>query len=107
MQTCDYIVIVIIHVDDLIMVANNVDMINELKSSFERKFEMSDLGKLHLFFGVHFERNRRMHTIIIHQRSYIETILERFGMDDCKPIAIPLDTKTSLAKFSEEEYKEH
>ena len=28
-------------------------------------------------------------------------------MGDCKPIAIPLDTKTSLAKLSEGEYKEH
>ena len=29
LQTCHYIVIVIIYVDDLIILANNVDMVNE------------------------------------------------------------------------------
>ena len=95
-----------IYVDDLNILASNVDMINELKFSFEREFKMSNLGKLHFFLGVHFERNRRMHTTTMHQRSYIETDLERFGMGDCKPIATLLDTKTSLVKL-EEEYKKH
>jgi hypothetical protein len=107
LQTCHYIVIVIIYVDDLIILASNVDVINELKASLESEFEMSDLGELHFFLGVHFERDRKTRTITMHQRSYIETILERFGMADCKPIATPLDAKTSLVKLSEEEYEEH
>ena len=107
LQTPDYIVIVIIYVDDLIILASNVDTINDLKSNLEREFEMSDLGKLHYFLGVHFERDRRMRIITIHQQSYIKTILEQFGMGDCRPIATPLNTKTSLSKLSEDEYKEH
>ena len=107
LQTYQYIVIVIIYVDDLIILASDVDMINELKASLEREFEMSDLGELHFFLGVHFERDRRSRTITMHQRSYIETILERFGMADCKPIATPLDAKTPLPKLSDEEHEEH
>jgi hypothetical protein len=89
------------------MLANNVDVINELKFSLKKEFEMSDLGELYFFLGVHFKRDRRYRTITIHQRSYIETILERCGITDCKPIATSLDTKTSLVKLSEEEYEEH
>jgi hypothetical protein len=92
--------IVIIYVDDLIILASNVDMINELKASLERKFEMSDLGELYFFLKVHFERDRKSRTITMHQQSYIESVLERFGMADCKPIGTPLDSKTSLAKLS-------
>ena len=99
--------IVIIYIDDLLIWASNVDVINDLKSSLQSKFEMSDLAELHFFLGVHFERDRRSRTITIHQRSYIETILERFGMADCKPIATRLDAKTSLVKLLEEEYEEH
>ena len=54
LQTCDYIIIVIIYVDDLIILASNVNMINELKSSLKREFDMSDLGELHFVLGVHF-----------------------------------------------------
>jgi hypothetical protein len=68
---------------------------------------MSDLGELHFFIGVHFKRDRKTRTITMHQQRYIEIILEQFGMADFKPIATPLDAKTSLVKFSNEEYEEH
>ena len=99
--------IVIIYVDDLVILSSDVEMIIELKVSLERKFEMSDLGELHFFLGVHFREGWRSRTITIHQRSYIESILERFGMVDCKPIATPLNAKTSLPKLSDEEHEEH
>ena len=82
-------------------------MINKLKSSLEHEFRISDLSKLHFFLGAHFERDRRTRIISMHQQSYIKTILEQFGTGDCKPIATLLNTKTSLSKLSEDEYKEH
>lgn len=107
LQTYNYIMIVIIYVNDLIILVNNVDMIIELKSSLKREFEMSDLGKLYFFLRVHFERDRRTCTNTMDQQSYIEIILEQFGMGDCKPMGTLLNTKTSLAKNLEEKYEEH
>ena len=49
LQTCHYIVIITIYVDDLIILASNVDMINELKFSLEHSFKMNDLGELYFF----------------------------------------------------------
>ena len=68
---------------------------------------MSDLGELHFFLGVHIERDRVAHTITMHQRSYIEEVLKRFGMEDCKPISTPLDVKAQLVKLMDEEHEEH
>ena len=59
--------IVITYVDNLIILASNVDMINELKASLEWEFKMSDLNELHFFLGVHFEKDGRSRTIIMHQ----------------------------------------
>ena len=50
------------YVDNLVILLRDMDMINELKASLERKFEMSDLGELNFFLGDHFERNRRPRT---------------------------------------------
>jgi hypothetical protein len=106
-QTRRYILIVLIYVDDLILLSSDKEKMSELKASLEEEYNMSDLGELHFFLGVHIERNRAARTITLHQRSYIEEVLERFGMADCKPIGTPLDAKTQLVKLSIEEYEEH
>ena len=107
MQTSHYIVIVIIYVDDLIMMASDMEVLKEVKSRLEEEYNMSDLGELHFFFGVQIERNRAAHTITLHQGHYIEEVLVRFGMEDCKPIGTPLDPKAALVKLTDEEYEQH
>jgi len=44
-QTGEYLLIVIIYVDDLIILASNVSILKWLKSRLEDEFEMSDLGE--------------------------------------------------------------
>ena len=70
----------------------------------EEEYDMSDLSELHFFLGVHIERDRAAHTITMHQRSYIEEVLKRFGMEDCKPISTSLDVKAQLVKLTDEEH---
>lgn len=38
----------IIYVDDLIILASNVDSLKRLKAKLEQEFEISDLSELHL-----------------------------------------------------------
>ena len=67
---------------------------------------MSDLGELHFFLGVQIERNRAARTLTKYQKSYIEGVLSCFGMEECKPLATPLDVKATLVKPSQEELEE-
>src|SRR5665213_3071401 len=106
-QTGTYFIAVVIYVDDLIIMASDMVVMNELKSKLEEEYDMSDLGELHFFLGVHIERDRAARTITMHQGSYIEGVLKRFGMDDCKPVGTPLDPKAALVKFTNEEYDQH
>ena len=106
-QTSKSLLIVIIYVDDLIILASDMDMMKGLKFKLEEEYDMSDLGELHFFLGVHIERDRAARTITMHQRSYIEEVLKQFGMEDCKPISTPLDVKAQLVKLTDEEHEEH
>ena len=106
MQSSTHIVIVIIYVDDLIILASDMTKLMEFKAKLEKEFDMSDLGELHFFLGVQIERNRAARTLTMHQRSYIEDVLSRFGMEECKPLATPLDVKAILVKPSQEELEE-
>jgi len=67
-QTGEYLLIVIIYVDDLIILASNVSILKWLKSRLEDEFEMSDLGGLHYCLGVEFERDRANRTITMRNR---------------------------------------
>jgi hypothetical protein len=66
---------------------------------------MSDLGELHYCLGVEFERDRAYHTITICQSKYIEEVLKRFNMEECKPIGTLLDVNSKLLKLTDEEFQ--
>ena len=66
-QCGEYLFVVIIYVDDLIIMASNCDVLKWLKTKLEGEFEMSDLGELHFCLGVEFKKDRRAHTIIMSQ----------------------------------------
>jgi hypothetical protein len=92
-------------VDDLIILASYVNILKWLKSRLEDEFEMSDLGELQYCLGVEFERDLANRTITMSQRKYIEEVLKRFNMEECKPIGTPLDVNSKLLKLTEEEFQ--
>ena len=98
--------IVIIYVDDLIILTSDMTKLMEFKAKLEKEFDMSDLRELHFFLGVQIERNKATRTLTMHQKSYIEGVLSRFGMEECKPLATPLDVKAILMKPCQEELEE-
>ena len=80
-------VIVIIWVDDLIISASNVILLQSVKDSLNSRFKMKDLGVLSWFLGTEFKCSED--AIEMSQRQYIEKLLERFGMAECKPKVTP------------------
>jgi len=105
-QTGEYLLIVIIYVDDLIILASIMKMMEWLKSKLEDEFDMSDLGELHYCLGIEFKRDRAKRTITMSQRKYIEKVLKRYNMEDCKPIGTPLDANCKLLKLTEKEFED-
>ena len=87
-QQGKYLVILIMYVDDLIITGNNDDHIEQVKKELHAGFKMIDLGLLHYYIGV--EVFQRPHQIFISQSKYAAKILQRFGMQDCKPVLTPM-----------------
>eukprot|EP00253_Pinus_taeda_P016326 PITA_16326 len=46
------LIILVLYVDDLILTGSDPNLINHMKSSLKKKFEMIDLGHLHYFLGL-------------------------------------------------------
>ena len=89
--------IIAVYVDDLIIVTRTPEKMRTVKNGLATRFCMKDLGRLHYCLGItiEYDMNNSMH---IHQRQYIQTLLERYGLSEMKSSSTPADTSVKLVK---------
>lgn len=85
----DGTLVVVLYVDDLIIAGSNKQIVDDFKQAIAERFQMKDLGELKWILGMSIKRNRQDRTLEVSQGVYIERMLERYGMADCKPVATP------------------
>jgi hypothetical protein len=95
-------ILLVIHVDDIVIASNDLHAIREFKEAMSQTFDMSDLGELSYYLGIKITRDRAHKSVEMSQTHYIKEVLQRFGMEDCKPVGTPLDVKTRLGPFDGE-----
>jgi hypothetical protein len=89
---------VLVYVDDLLLVTNDTARLTNTKAALSSRFDMKDMGEAHFILGVQIRRDRAKRQLFLSQAEYIRTVLERFGMQDCRPTATPMATGTKLLK---------
>ncbi|KAI5330093.1 hypothetical protein L3X38_029490 [Prunus dulcis] len=95
------LIIVSIYVDDIVYTGNSERMLAEFKREMMQRYEMSDLGLLHHFLGMGILQTDQ--GVFIHQNKYAKSLLVKFGLEDCKPVSIPLPIGEKLKKVDESE----
>ena len=92
---------IIVWVDDLLIAASNQEILNKVKGVLSQNFKMKDLGVLSYFLGIQFSFNKN--SIVMEQSKYVDKILERFNMTNCKtkPTPCPLGINKDLGKYSQ------
>ena len=100
-------VILALYVDDLLILSEDINEVLKVKAALAQTFEMVDFGEVSVVLGMRITRDRERGVLCIDQEKYAEEVLRRFGMENCKPISIPLPTDQKLVKaqgaFTEEE----
>ena len=86
--------ILLLYVDDLIIIGNDTENIKNLKSKLHEDFEMTDLGAASHYLGI--EIHRKEEGIFIHQQGYIQKLLQKFNLENCNPVKLPIDPSTIL-----------
>lgn len=106
------VIYVLIYVDDVLIASNSLKAVQTLKKKFSAEFEMKDLQEVRNFLGLNIQRDREAGLMKIDQKAYIEAVLERFGMGNCKPSPVPMDPHLRLEKgndpksFTDKPYRE-
>ena len=79
---------ILVYVEDvLVMAKRNVDAL-DLKGLLMTTFKMRDLGLAKNFLGVHVHQDDT--AMFLSQKTYMESILRRFGMEESKSALTPL-----------------
>ena len=97
------IMIIAVYVDDTIICCNDINMLNSEKKRLSNRFEMDDRGKVHFILGMEVSRDRKKKILTIDQKLYLNNVLKRFGMEDCKPVSTPIEPGNKLVKFTADE----
>jgi len=85
---------ILVYVDDMIITGNEETEIVAVKSSLHSQFHMKDLGVLRYFLGL--EVARSVKGIFICQRKYALELIHEVGLDNAKPLQVPMDTNVKL-----------
>ena len=91
-------------VNDILLASNDLGLLCETKQTLTRFFDMKDLGEASFVLGIEIHRDRSRHTLGLSQKAYINRILERFNMQNCKPGEVPVvkGDKIKYGEMSEE-----
>lgn len=94
----DTIVIALLYVDDIILTGNNRDKIIETKRRLSNEFKMKHLGEPKKFLGIEIERDLNMCVMNLTQTKFIDSMLKRFGLLNCRPCSTPMQTNQAERK---------
>ena len=90
------LIIVVLHVDDMAMATKHMKKIDEFKAHLTKTFEVSFKGTISEFLGLNFEYDKENRCLSMNQSSYINQIVERFGMSNCKQVKTPIGTDVKI-----------
>ena len=90
--------IIAVYVDDILLATKSKKRFEEVKSKLSAEFEVKDLGHLQYLLGVSIIQNRTEKSVWIGQPTYTLNVLEKFGLKDAKPVAMPVCVSSKLSK---------
>lgn len=92
----DFCTYLVIYVDDIVIFSRYQETINEIVQRIQNKYEARDLGEITHFLGVNIMRGNEG-DIKINQEVYIQELLEKYGLQECRPAYTPLEPGNSIS----------
>ena len=93
-------IIVALFVDDLIVITNSIDFLKILKDGLQKVCTIKDLGPIRRCLGINVRRDKENGTIELDQANYITSLLNTFGMGECRGTSTPMEVNGSPSSTS-------
>ena len=100
-RTTGSIEVIAVWVDDLLLFTSDTTLMSKMKLELKSIFKITDLGDPAKIVGIEIKRDCVKRTIMISQKQYIDTILQREELQNAHPVAIPMDPNLQLQPLGE------
>nr|GEY31532.1 ribonuclease H-like domain-containing protein [Tanacetum cinerariifolium] len=84
----------LIYMDDIILTASSLALLQQIIHSLHNEFDMTDLGAFNYFLGIF--ANRNSIGLFLSRKKYAILLLELAHMVHCNPSRTPVDTESKL-----------
>lgn len=91
--------ILVLYVDDILIAANDMGMLRDVKKYLSSNFEMKDMGEASYVIGIEIIRDRSQGLLSLSQKGYINKVLKRYGMDKCSIGKAPIQKGDQFSKM--------
>ena len=92
-------VILVLYVDDILLAANDMGMLHDVKKYLSKNFEMKDMGEASYVIGIEIFRDRSQGLLSLSQEGYINKILKRYKMEKCSAGITPIQKGDKFSKM--------
>ena len=91
-----------LHVGDIVLATKTDKRLAEAKRSLSEGFEDKDMGEQHHYLGGKVIQNPQPGELWIGQEAYARRVLQKFGMENAKPIDRPVNGSSKLVKTTKD-----
>jgi hypothetical protein len=83
-------IFLVLYVDDILLASSDVNLLLEIKKFLSSKFDMKDLGEASFVLGIEIHRDREKGVLRLSQKAYLEKVLKKYSMQNCKSSPAPI-----------------
>jgi hypothetical protein len=82
--------LLVLYVNDILLPSSENDLLVETKKFLYSNFDMKNMGEASYVLGIEIHRDRQKRVLGLSHKTYIENILKRYGMHQCKASLTPI-----------------
>ena len=87
-----------LYVDDMIVLGKDLTAVQRTIDAISRLWEIKDMGDVQAILGLYIQRDRPNRALYLDQSTYIQGVLEKFGLQGASPITLPASDRNALGK---------
>ena len=92
-------IFLILYVDNILLAISDLGLLHTTKKFLFENFDMKDIGEVIYVIGIEIFYDLSRGLLRLPQNRYIETILERFGMEKCLTSVAPIQKGDKLVSY--------
>lgn len=87
--------IALVYIDDILLTGTDSGFISHVKNVLHSSFTIKDRGLAKYYLGL--EIHRSADGLYVHQHKFVYDMLVDAGLEDCKPLSLPVDSNVKLS----------